>query len=127
MYSVAGGNGLVVITECRPKVTTTCNNNNTCDTNESCDCADCNEKADHCGLSGTGEQLICTKDTAPACYTDKFPYCLSGCLDGYKMDANGQCVNNSTVPDSSSRTISFNKYYKASHTGGAPDVETENI
>lgn len=36
--------------------------------------------------------MICTKDTAPTCYTDKFPYCLSGCLDGYKMDTNGQCV-----------------------------------
>lgn len=97
MYTVAGGNGLVVITECRTKVATTCNNNNTCDTNESCDCADCNQKVDHCGLSGSGEQLICTKDTAPACYTDKFPYCLSGCLDGYKMDASGKCVDATTV------------------------------
>ncbi len=107
--------------------TVTCNNNNTCDTNESCDCADCNEKADHCGVSTNDGQLICTTDGTPRCYTDKFPYCLSGCLDGYKMDASGQCVNNLTVPDSSSRAISFNKYYKASHTGGAPDVETENI
>lgn len=61
--------------------TVTCNYNNVCDTNESCDCADCNEKVDHCGLSSTGEQMICTKDTAPTCYTDKFPYCLSACLD----------------------------------------------
>lgn len=72
--------------------TVTCNNNGTCDLNESCDCADCNDKVDHCGIDGLGQQLICTKDTAEKCYTDKFPYCLSGCLDGYKMDANGQCV-----------------------------------
>lgn len=94
MYTVAGGNGLVVITECRPKSATTCNNNSVCDTNESCDCADCNEQVDHCGIDGLGQQMICTKDTAEKCYTDKFPYCLSGCLDGYKMDVGGQCVQN---------------------------------
>ena len=74
----------------------TCNNNGTCDLNESCDCADCNEQVDHCGIDGLGQQLICTKDTAEKCYTDKFPYCLSGCLDGYKMDEGGQCVP--TIP-----------------------------
>lgn len=62
MYTVAGGNGLVVITECRPKPATTCNNNAVCDANESCDCSDCNDQADHCALDGT-TQLICTKDT----------------------------------------------------------------
>lgn len=31
--------------------TITCNNNSICDINESCDCADCNEKADHCGIN----------------------------------------------------------------------------
>lgn len=66
-----------------------------CDTNESCDCADCNEKADHCGIDGT-TQLICTKDTAPTCYSDKFPYCFPACLDGYTRNASGQCVATGT-------------------------------
>lgn len=40
--------------------------------------------------------MICTKDTAEKCYTDKFPYCLSACLDGYTRNASGQCT--STTP-----------------------------
>ena len=77
----------------------TCNNNNTCDANESCDCSDCNGQIDHCGLNGSGQQLYCTKDTTPACFTDKFPYCLSSaCLDGYKFDTTtGQCVSGTSV------------------------------
>lgn len=86
----------MVITECRPKPVATCNNNGTCDTNESCNCADCNDKADHCAINGTGEQLICTKDTTPPCFTDKFPYCFPACLDGYTRNASGQCVATTT-------------------------------
>lgn len=38
--------------------------------------------------------MICTKDTAPTCYTDKFPYCLPACLDGATYDTTtGQCVS----------------------------------
>ena len=36
--------------------------------------------------------MLCTRDTEPVCYTDKFPYCLSACLDGYIKNASGQCV-----------------------------------
>ena len=87
-------NWIALGTSTAPADGTTCNNNNICDTNESCDCADCNEKIDHCGLSTTGEQLICTKDTAEKCYTDKFPYCLPACLNGQKLDpVTGQCTN----------------------------------
>lgn len=88
----------MVITECRPKPVATCNGNGLCDANESCNCADCNDKADHCSINGTGEQLICTKDTTPPCFTDKFPYCFPACLDGYTRNASGQCVA-SVVPD----------------------------
>lgn len=91
----SGGNGLVVITECRPKPTAFCNNNAVCETNESCNCADCNDQIDHCGVKGTDEQLICTKDTTPPCFSDKFPYCFPACLDGYTRNASGQCVTNS--------------------------------
>lgn len=74
--------------------TLTCNNNNVCDANESCDCSDCNDVVDHCGLDTIGQQMICTKDTAPVCYTDKFPYCLPACLNGQKLDpVTGQCSN----------------------------------
>ena len=34
-----------------------------CDENESCNCVDCNNQADHCGLSSVGEQLTCTQDS----------------------------------------------------------------
>lgn len=38
--------------------------------------------------------MICTKDTAPVCYTDKFPYCLPACLNGQKIDPiTGQCTS----------------------------------
>ena len=87
----------MVITECRPKPVATCNGNGLCDTNESCNCADCNNKFDHCAINGTGEQLICTKDTTPPCFTDKFPYCFPACLDGYTRNASGQCVINTTT------------------------------
>lgn len=50
--------------------------------------------------------MICTKDTTPPCYTDKFPYCLSGCLDGYKIDASGQCVA-ATTPATSNSEITY--------------------
>jgi hypothetical protein len=64
-----------------------------CDIGESCDCADCNEVADHCGIDGSGQQMVCTKDTIPTCYTDKFPYCLPACLNGYKYDATAnKCI-----------------------------------
>lgn len=96
----SGGNGLVIIRECRPKAATTCNNNNVCDTNESCNCSDCNQAIDHCGINGLGQQLICTKDTAEKCYTDKFPYCLPACLDGFTRNASGQCVSASTITNS---------------------------
>ena len=92
MYTVAGGNGRVVIAECRPKPVAQCNNNNVCDAGESCNCGDCNDQIDHCGVNPSGQQLICTKDTAPQCFTDKFPYCLSACLDGYIRNSSGQCV-----------------------------------
>lgn len=72
--------------------TVTCNNNGTCNEFESCDCADCNGQIDHCGVAN-GEQLFCTKDPAPQCYTDRFPYCFPLCLDGYTLDtATNQCV-----------------------------------
>ena len=53
-------------------------------------------------MNGSGEQLICTKDTTPPCFTDKFPYCLSACLDGYTRNASGQCV--STVATATNST-----------------------
>lgn len=72
--------------------TVTCNINGTCNEFESCDCADCNGQIDHCGIVN-GEQLFCTKDPAPQCYTDRFPYCFPLCLDGYTLDtATNQCV-----------------------------------
>lgn len=78
--------------------TVTCNNNNVCDANESCNCSDCNQAIDHCGKNGSGQQLICTKDTAEKCYTDKFPYCLPACLDGYKMNSvTGKCEGTAPV------------------------------
>lgn len=77
--------------------TVTCDYDTVCDANESCDCSDCNEKVDHCGKDGTGQQLICTKDTVEPCFTDKFPYCLSSaCLDGYTRNASGQCEPTTT-------------------------------
>lgn len=69
----------------------TCNNNGICDLNESCNCADCNGQIDHCGMVG-GQQLYCAPDPAPQCYTDRFPYCFPICLDGYALNATGQCV-----------------------------------
>jgi len=72
--------------------TVTCNNNDVCNEFESCDCADCNGQIDHCGIVN-GEQLFCTKDPAPQCYTDRFPYCFPLCLDGFTLDtATNQCV-----------------------------------
>lgn len=80
--------------------TVTCDYDTVCDANESCDCSDCNEKVDHCGKDGTGQQLICTKDTVEPCFTDKFPYCLSSaCLDGYTYDTTTRtCVAGTTPP-----------------------------
>lgn len=47
---------------------------------------------DHCGLNASSQQLYCARDIA-TCYTDKFPYCLSACLDGYTFDTiTNQCV-----------------------------------
>lgn len=44
--------------------------------------------------------MICTKDTAPVCYTDKFPYCLPACLDGQKLDpATGKCISTPINPN----------------------------
>jgi hypothetical protein len=60
-----------------------------------------------------GQQMICTKDTAVSCYTDKFPYCLPACLDGYVMNASGQCVANNGMTPTASHIVSFNKYYLA--------------
>lgn len=56
---------------------------------------------DHCAINGTGEQLICTKDTTPPCFADKFPYCFPACLDGYTRDASGQCVAVTALPTES--------------------------
>lgn len=70
----------------QPCSTITCNYNNTCEVGESCNCSDCttgvlaNDK-DQCGLSSTGEQLYCTKDSVVASNTT-FPFCLPACLDG---------------------------------------------
>lgn len=70
----------------QPCSTITCNKNNTCDVGESCNCSDCtqgnllNDK-DQCGLSLTGEQLYCTKDSINSTNTT-FPFCLPACLDG---------------------------------------------
>lgn len=70
----------------QPCSTVTCNYNNTCEVGESCNCSDCttgvlaNDK-DQCGLSSTGEQLYCTKDSVVASNTT-FPFCLPACLDG---------------------------------------------
>lgn len=76
----------------QPCGTLTCNTNGVCDEYESCNCSDCNGQTDHC-MSQSGTQLICTKDTEPACYTDKFPYCFSACLDGSHLDTiTGKCI-----------------------------------
>ncbi len=37
------------------------------------------------------------------------------------------CVTDTPTTPPPANLITFNKYYKASHTGGAPDVETESI
>lgn len=116
MYTVAGGHGHVVIFECRPKPSVTCNNNGVCDENESCNCADCNEQVDHCGVNGSGEQLICTKDTAERCYTDKFPYCLSACLDGYTRNASGQCEPTTAPTTSTPPSTTFTCENRAQST-----------
>ncbi len=88
--------------------TLTCNVNGVCDEYESCNCSDCNGQTDHC-MSQSGTQLVCAKDIAQACYTDKFPYCLSACLDGYKFDlSTGKCLLSSSpdIPYSKTLTLS---------------------
>lgn len=70
----------------QPCSAVTCDQDNVCEVGESCNCSDCttgvlsNDK-DQCGLSSTGEQLYCTKDSVVASNTT-FPFCLPACLDG---------------------------------------------
>ncbi len=119
----------MVITECRKKTTATCNNNNICDKNESCNCPDCNDKIDHCGIDGLGQQLICTKDTAPKCYTDKFPYCLPACLNGYKLDTvTNTCQPTTSVCGGPKMTVNFTRNDNAPNaiTLGSSTVLTNN-
>ncbi len=96
--------------KCKPAGQTcgvvTCNNNTICEAGESCNCADCNNAADHCGLDTIGQQMICTQDTAPTCYADKFPYCLPACLDGKKLDpVTGTCASVAPAPGPFACTI----------------------
>ncbi len=44
-----------------------------------------------------------------------------------EVECNVMCVTDTPTTPPLANLITFNKYYKASHTGGAPDVETENI